>query len=268
VTDYSAIFNTKSKDVLSRALYFEAHYSLGDVPKALAIIKAGADINYKGFSGDTVLMGAALHGHTELLKALLERGALVNEKNSGGNTALIMAAAAGKMESVTLLLEYGADRDAKNNYGNGALFCAAFAGRVGALKALIEKGVNIHQRDKEDDFTVLMHYASRGSEEGVQVLLAAGADPNLVDDDGQTALMFAAWGGHIETAKVLVAGGALVDVADKNGSTASDIARSRGREDFVSYISALRLERAQDKISRGLEASMTVRALKRKPKLP
>jgi hypothetical protein len=58
---------------------------------------------------DTPLMGAAEHGHQEIVSILLTSGANVNKVNSEGKTALSLAAEKGHLEIVKLLLAAGAD---------------------------------------------------------------------------------------------------------------------------------------------------------------
>jgi hypothetical protein len=54
-------------------------------------------------------MGAAEHGHQEIVSILLTSGANVNKVNSEGKTALSLAAEKGHLEIVKLLLAAGAD---------------------------------------------------------------------------------------------------------------------------------------------------------------
>ncbi len=63
--------------------------------------------------------------------------------------------------------------------------------------------------------------------EAVRVLLAAGADPNLPDENGVLPLDFAALSNRPDIARLLLEGGALVN-ATVGGSTALDFAVARG----------------------------------------
>ena len=60
------------------------------VPKktALALIKAGADVNAKEKYGGTPLYLAACFGHTEIALALIKAGADINAKEEYGGTPL------------------------------------------------------------------------------------------------------------------------------------------------------------------------------------
>lgn len=76
--------------------------------------------------------------------------------------------------------------------------------------------------------TVLMEAAQRGNDKIVQLLIDAGADVALTDDDGRTALHHAAVNAHAEAAKQLIIGGASDRTKDGNGKTARDLAPQSG----------------------------------------
>ncbi len=64
----------------------------------------------------------------------------------------------------------------------------------------------------------------------MKLLLRAGADPDILEDDESTPIMAAAAGGDIEMVQVLKNGGALLDHKDQRGKTALDHARKGGSE--------------------------------------
>jgi len=79
--------------------------------------------------------------------------------------------------------------------------------------------------------TALMHAVAarlRGGriEQRIEKLLAAGANPNIKDHDGDTALLFAIRSNEVERAAILAASSDL-SVQDKIGKTAMDIAIER-----------------------------------------
>jgi ankyrin repeat protein len=51
------------------------------------------------------------------------------------------------------------------------------------------------------------------------MLLAAGADPSVANDDHDSALMWAAFQGRSSTAELLIEAGASVDLMNTNGRT-------------------------------------------------
>lgn len=65
-----------------------------------------------------------------------------------------------------------------------------------------------------------VHYAAAdGDAQGLQVLLAGGADPEAADAAGWTPLHFAAQAQTPSAIEVLLAAGASVDPADGHGNT-------------------------------------------------
>lgn len=84
--------------------------------------KAGSDLNVKEPTrGSTPLITAAVFGRTEAALALIEAGADVNYQNNEGSTPLITAAFLCHSEIVRALLDNGADKALKNNAGRTAL---------------------------------------------------------------------------------------------------------------------------------------------------
>ena len=94
----------------------------GDVSVMKQALAGGADPNTMDpQSGSTVLVTAALMGHTEIVALLLEHGADIDARSRDGGTALHAAAFLGRAETVKLLLGKGADTVIRNNMGGTAI---------------------------------------------------------------------------------------------------------------------------------------------------
>jgi len=78
--------------------------TFGKTQVAIALIEAGADVNYKNNDGSTPLHTAAFFCRTEIVEALLSHGADKNLKNNRGSTAL--ESVAGPFEDVKSIYEY------------------------------------------------------------------------------------------------------------------------------------------------------------------
>jgi len=61
--------------------------------------------------------------------------------------------------------------------------------------------------------------ACKDHEACVATLIAAGVDPNVVNDDGYTPLLWASWNGHEACVAALITAGADPNVADNRGNT-------------------------------------------------
>jgi len=177
----------------------------GDQSIVLALLKAGANPNATLGEGQTVLMTAARAGNPEVLKALIAHGANVNaQEHDLGETALMWAAAENHAGAVKVLAENGADLNARSAPAN---FPAQRFTTSGMVSTYLNRG----------EWTALMYAARQDAKEGVNALVAAGADLNLRDPDGTNALSFAILNAHYDLAAILIEAGANPDVVDDSG---------------------------------------------------
>ena len=99
------------------------------------------------------------------------------------------------------------------NYDHPIDWNKRVADRVAMVRALLENGASVHARCVEDDDTPL-HAAVQSqlfpADDIVEMLIAAGADVNAVDEDGFSVLYTAAQNGRAETVSQLIAAGADV----------------------------------------------------------
>lgn len=156
---------------------------------------------------------AANSGGVEMVARLLALGSDVEVVDRRGMTPLHMAASRGNEAVVDLLLEHGADVSATWNDGLTPLHLAARNGSArsaGAVRALLAAGADVEAttrrgwtplmvavpsryRDLDPRVLTLPGAADRAYPElqVIELLLAAGADPQAANADGQTALMLA-----------------------------------------------------------------------------
>lgn len=88
-----------------------------------------------------------------------------------------------------------------------------------ALEALLTRN-NVNVRDKSIGTTALEHAVRNGDREMVQVLLAAGADVNSMNDAKETALMMLGEEASADIVWDLINAGGKVNLKDEEGSTA------------------------------------------------
>ena len=122
-----------SEGFLSRALYLAV--VRGDMEITELLVKYGVNINSRidgGWSGNTPLHWAAMHGHENIVQLLLALGADVNAKNVGwgteatDRTPLHWAAKEGHERIAKLLLNHGADIKVQDYRGRTPLHAASY----------------------------------------------------------------------------------------------------------------------------------------------
>ena len=164
---------------------------IGDVAKVRALLDAGANPNLpKNFSA---LEAASAAAYPKVVEELLKHRPDVNQRDSAGRTAL-------------------------NALGQSAV------GRPGenpaeVARLLINAGADVNAQDNIYANTPLHEVPDAAS---AKVLIAAGAQLNRRNVEGQTALMLTL---DPEVARALLEAGADKTVRDKNGKTALDLAR-------------------------------------------
>lgn len=132
----------------------------------------------------TALMYAVIGGDPGIVTALLEAGADPDRRGANGWGAVMIAAAKGRTEILRRLLEAGADPNLPDMFGWTPLMRAAYEGREAAVRVLLEHPrVHVNARDY-NGATVLHHVAARGDRRMWELLVAAGADPDIRDYPG------------------------------------------------------------------------------------
>ena len=116
-------------------------------------------------------------GDALAVQRMVEQGACVEAVGADGTTALMTAAGEGHLEVARVLLMHNAQVNAVNKEGESPLHFAAL---------LLENGAAVDARSRSGE-TALMVAAWSGFEKMVQQLLAAGADAELLDEDGLNA---------------------------------------------------------------------------------
>jgi ankyrin repeat protein len=172
------------------------------------------------------------------LSALIAQGVEVKKagKNSQGRTLLVSAATEGKVAMMEVLLRAGADPNVKDESGMTALRQVAWTGKnqIAVTKRLIGAKADVNLV-ADDNWTPLIQimYADPGVAVPVaQLLLQAGADASIVNNEGNTALTLAADRGMPVLIPALVKAGADVNARGRDGSPLG-LAAEKGQVNVV-----------------------------------
>ena len=169
----------------------------GNAALMRALLDAGANANAVLPEGETVLMTAARTGAADALALLLDRGADVNAQDRWyGESALMWAAAQNHGEAVRVLIAHGAPVNSRSNLQKVT--------NRNAGQSLLSLG----------NWTPLMYAARENALEAGRALVKGGAGLDLVDPDGATALAIAIINAHYEFAALLLEAGADPNVVD------------------------------------------------------
>ena len=175
------------------------------------LLSFGADIRARDRRGLTPLMRWAVCGESQnVLAALLKGGANVNETDGEGRTPLMHAVRSKRsefiwerddsatMQVIKALLSSGANIDHQDSNGTTTMMLVAayysryeFSDNEKILKVLIEAGTRIDEQDR-NGMTALMWAALRNKHPmKVEMLLEAGANPELRSKNGKMAYNYA-----------------------------------------------------------------------------
>jgi hypothetical protein len=116
----------------------------GDVRRAEAAIRAGADVNVRSRRGLTALTIAARSEDMRMLNLLLDHGADVHLTSPGEGNALVAAGRRGHVHAVTALVEHAASvNEIVPEYGT-PLVAAVRTGHFDVVKYLVEHGADVN----------------------------------------------------------------------------------------------------------------------------
>ena len=120
-------------------------------------------------------------------------------------------------------------------------------GDVDGVRSLLDQGVNVNAKDSALGCTALVYAAQWDKPDVVRLLLARGADINMIGD-GYTPLTMAASLGKTDIVRILIDKGADVNKADESGKI------TMGDEMVVSGRTAMLA--ASDALEKGMPAGM------------
>ncbi|MDT8399724.1 MAG: ankyrin repeat domain-containing protein [Pseudomonadales bacterium] len=194
----------------------------GRTPLFAAVDYRNLDMNNRE-QDSPVDNGVAREPILDIIKRLLEHGATVNARTREvppsrkwlyslndvswvdftGQTAFLRAALAGDVSTMRLLLDYGADPRLPTFAGTTPLMAAAGVNWVvaqtytespqsliAAIELCLEHGADVNARNSMG-LTALLGAANRGANDIIRLLVAKGAELDIVDAEGRSPLRWA-----------------------------------------------------------------------------
>jgi len=143
-----------------------------------------------------------------------------SETERSAYTGLFAAAAHGDAVEIARLAGSGARIDSRDGYGRTPLHVAAYGGKHEAMRALVAAGANPNALEN-DRYDIVTIAAVANDVPTLKVALDIGCSPRNVTSryDG-TALIAAAHLGHVEIVRELIRAGAPLDHVNNLGWTA------------------------------------------------
>ncbi|XP_058711757.1 protein phosphatase 1 regulatory subunit 12B isoform X9 [Poecile atricapillus] len=229
---------------------FLAACSSGDTEEVKRLLGRGARINTTNVDGLTALHQACIDENLDMVKFLVENGANVNQQDNEGWTPLHAVASCGYLNIAEFLISHGANVAAVNSEGEVPSDIAEEAAMKDLLLEQVKKqGVDLELSRKEEEqqmlqdarqwlnsgkiedikqprtgATALHVAAAKGYSEVMRLLIQAGFNLNVQDNDGWTPLHAAAHWGVKEACSILAEALCDMDIRNKLGQTPFDVA--------------------------------------------
>ena len=227
IIDHGADVNARSKHNITALTVAcdERH-----VDAIHVLLKAGSNANVVDNVGQTYLM-RAVHKHCckEVLQAIIDHGADVNATDKYDQTALMMACFTKHVD-----VDAGSDTNIVDKNGFACLMDAVRADCCeGMLQTIIDRGASVNATDKANA-TALMMACYRSHSNAIHVLLKAGSDVNIADNNGMTCLMHAVAAHRSqELLQAIIDHGAEVNATTKDNTTALMLACQKRHIDAI-----------------------------------
>jgi len=239
--------NGLEHDLLATALMQAS--SKGHLAIVEKLIRAGADVNWKGRFFTALHLACAQGERPEVVEALLAAGADVNATVDEGYTPLMRlvqcrapSISASQLTIARLLLAAKCNVNQETQVGHTALVYACRRGRSDAfIRLLIENGAIMTSVTLFDCF---YSNDAKASTVKISCLLEHGMDVNAKDARGQTAMHLAAEKCNTDLVRLLLDYNADVSTQDQYGRTAlMDVFQSKTEDDHQFSIVQMLLER-------------------------
>ena len=219
------------------SLICASHHGHTDIVRYLVGLKE-VDVDHKSDNGCSALVSAVCKRHTDVMEVLIAAGADIETKGIMGRSPLLTASEAENVQIVKMLVKAGADVRVTDDQGTTSLILAACFGNTDIVRYLVGlPQVDLNHKDN-DGYTALYCAAGDNHADVVEVLIDAGADIEAKDDMGRPPLYCACRLGNLAVVKLFVKAGG-VRATDNEGTTCLMYASEYGHTETVRYLVGL-----------------------------
>lgn len=181
---------------------------------------------------DAALLRAASGGDADGVALALRAGADVETRDARGRTPLLLASAADQVSAARVLLALGADPDAYDDRSDTPWLVTGVTGSVEMADVMLPFHPDLTLRNRFGGISIIPA-SERGHVDYVRRVVQTDINVNHVNDLGWTALLEAVILGdgsapYVEIVEILLDAGADAAIADNDGITAEEHARNRG----------------------------------------
>ncbi|MEO8107011.1 MAG: ankyrin repeat domain-containing protein [Actinomycetes bacterium] len=210
---YSSIVTTLEAGLSENIAQRDADQALlraaadGDADGVAVSLRAGADIEARDGQRRTALLIATTEDHVEVARLLVDLGANPDALDDRHDTPWLVTGVTGSVAMLETLLPAHPDLTIRNRYGGISVIPASERGHVDYVRRVVQTDVDVnHVNDL--GWTALLEAVILGDggerhQQIVRILLDAGADASIADNDGVTALQHAERQGFDQIARQL-----------------------------------------------------------------
>ncbi|MFF0344813.1 ankyrin repeat domain-containing protein [Kribbella sp. NPDC004875] len=186
--------------------------SSGDADAVAAALAAGAPIESRDDHRRTALLLASLNDRVDVARLLVELGADPDAQDDRQDSAWLVTGVTGSVAMLETLLPANPDLTLRNRFDGISVIPASERGHVDYVRRVVRTDINVNHVNNLG-WTALLEAIILGKgtkpwQDIVQILVAAGANPNLPDAEGVTPLQHAKSSGYTQIENILRTAGA------------------------------------------------------------